>query len=726
MKKRKVNNRSSKTYYFATYALIVLGVMFLSIGFASSSINGTIQDILAEVKPQGDARVTGISYYENENNGSATSLTYNHHSIHGAISLPSDDSTVTLALDVSVLSASEMQISSVTGLGESLEFEFQNFEIGDVICNQNDECNYGITATLYLTIKYKEGEYDANNTNFPLNLSFNFAQVNYVARIGNTRYGTLKTAVANVPTTGVQTTVILLKNTAELVNVVQGQNILFNFQSFTLSNNGVNPIIENDGTITITNGTITTDTSQGAINNTTHGIVNVTGGRIVATGIRQAIYNNGGTVNISGDAYLSAAATQRGVITNLAGSTLNVNGGTIISSAMVGIDNSGTLNIGVKDGTVNSQSPWITGNTYGVKSTVDYVFYDGIIEGKTKAVNDEAYITDIETGYDYLRTTVDGYKRIRLARVVTITFNGNGGTVLESSRQHAAGEAIGELPIPTRVKYEFTGWYTQGGDPVDSSTVINSDITLYAHWEKLADYVAEVNGIQYESLQDAIDHVPSNNTKTVITLLQNITECVTINNGKYIEFNMGSYYIRNDGTNPVIWNKGKLDITNGRIITNATQGAINNETTGILHMSGGSIEATGTKQAIYNNGGFVEISGTAHLSNTASDRAAVHNLNNGTMNILGGTIESSKFNAVENVATINIGTKDGNIDTSSPLMIGKKYGINSTGTLNFYDGVFKGVTNSINGTITEIEDNSTRFDTTEVINNTVYKVTYLQ
>ena len=37
---------------------------------------------------------------------------------------------------------------------------------------------------------------------------------------------------------------------------------------------------------------------------------------IIATGIRQAIYNDGGTVEITGDAYLSAVSTERATVQN--------------------------------------------------------------------------------------------------------------------------------------------------------------------------------------------------------------------------------------------------------------------------------------------------------------------------------------------------------------------------------------------------------------------------
>ena len=73
---------------------------------------------------------------------------------------------------------------------------------------------------------------------------------------------------------------------------------------------------------------------------------------------------------------------------------------------------------------------------------------------------------------------------------------------------------------------------------------------------------------------------------------------------------------------------------------------------------------------------------------------------------------------------MNIGEKDGIIDASSPLIIGRNYGINNTKTLNIYDGIIKGVSASVNGTISDTETGSTRVDSTETIDGNVYNTTY--
>ena len=45
--------------------------------------------------------------------------------------------------------------------------------------------------------------------------------------------------------------------------------------------------------------------------------------------------------------------------------------------------------------------------------------------------------------------------------------------------------SIGTFPVFTMVGYSFTGWYDspEGGNAVDSSTVVDHDMTVYAQWQ---------------------------------------------------------------------------------------------------------------------------------------------------------------------------------------------------------------------------------------------------
>lgn len=291
--------------------------------------------------------------------------------------------------------------------------------------------------------------------------------------------------------------------------------------------------------------------------------------------------------------------------------------------------------------------------------------------------------------------------------------------------------------------YMFTGWNTKAdgsGDfytdqqLVENLTSIDGDvITLYAQWR---DVIAEINGVYYKSLQAAVNAVPTNNTPTTVRLLSNTSESISIAAGKNIIFDLQNYTISNNGSTQVIVNNGTINISNGTIRSSADYAAIDNLGTGKVVMSRGQIIATGTRQAIYNNKGYVEISGTAYLSSmaygkpttTVMDRGTIQNLADSTLIISGGTIVGLNNQAISNQGTMTIGTEDGNVNVNTPVFIGQTYGIKSTTNFGFYEGIIKGKTAAIENEskISEKEDGSSIIHGTEIIDEEEYKTAYLQ
>lgn len=66
----------------------------------------------------------------------------------------------------------------------------------------------------------------------------------------------------------------------------------------------------------------------------------------------------------------------------------------------------------------------------------------------------------------------------------TVSFDPAGGEIDEMSRSIVTGQKVGELPVPTREGCEFDGWFTalEGGYRISDETVIDEDVTFYAHW----------------------------------------------------------------------------------------------------------------------------------------------------------------------------------------------------------------------------------------------------
>ncbi len=618
----------------------------------------------------------------------------------------------------------------------------QNFVYGESQnLNANSFTNGDLTFVGWNTESDGRGDKYTNNQ-----LVNNLSQVNNdvinlyaqwengVAEVNGTVYKTIHEAIAAVPDTFEETTVKVLTNitlnTGEDIIVESTKNIVFDLENITIncSKNANLIIIENHGKIKITNGTITSSSGQSVINNESDGTLIITGGQIIATGSKQGIYNNGGRLEISGDAYISNTSSNRPAVDNLNSGTIIITGGTVFSRQYYGIRNKASLTVGDKDGIISRTSPSITGSV-GINTDRNFSYYDGVIKGRSTVIDSMNYISDTEDDVYFIsgRETINGlsYNTIYISdTAIKITFNPYGGTVDKTEKLLEPGNQIGQLPEPTHSIYAFAGWYTEasGGTKVEESTVFDHSIELFARW---APAVASVNGKLYPSLQNAINKVPDN-TETTVVILDNITENISIPSRKKIIFDLQSYTISNNGNSAVITNRGYLKIINGTITSDADTAIINNNSPGELVITGGNLLATGSRQTIYNDKGSVTISGTAYLSSVTPERATVHNLASSTMTITGGTIVSANQQAVINYGNLVIGTKDGTINTSSPELIGATYGVTNDSSFNYYDGVIKGVSGAISGSINELEDNSQIVSGSELIDSTTHVTNHLE
>lgn len=74
---------------------------------------------------------------------------------------------------------------------------------------------------------------------------------------------------------------------------------------------------------------------------------------------------------------------------------------------------------------------------------------------------------------------------------VQVNFDANGGYVAQTSKTVQYDSPYGDLPVPSRIDFEFAGWYTKTkkGEVVTKNTIVKeSDThTLYAHWIPLYD-----------------------------------------------------------------------------------------------------------------------------------------------------------------------------------------------------------------------------------------------
>ena len=121
-------------------------------------------------------------------------------------------------------------------------------------------------------------------------------------------------------------------------------------------------------------------------------------------------------------------------------------------------------------------------------------------------------------------------------------------------------------------------------------------------------------------------------------------------------------------------------------------------------------------------------SGQFKLDDLVLDRGTIMNVNNtSSVEITEGTVIGTNSAGISNNGILNLGIRgDGIINSSSPTIIGKTYGIKNYSIFNFYDGTVKGIDDTIDGVITEREISSNIINGIEQIDSYTYKTIHLE
>lgn len=130
---------------------------------------------------------------------------------------------------------------------------------------------------------------------------------------------------------------------------------------------------------------------------------------------------------------------------------------------------------GTYQGTSNNSNK---GFNWAINNSEKGYFQDSYLEIETDLNNgdDAVFIFDSKLGKGYI------YKLNR-----TITFNPMGGTPAPATQYVNYGSSITTLPTVTKADSTFVGWFTapEGGTQITTADIIKSDLTLYAHWNKV-------------------------------------------------------------------------------------------------------------------------------------------------------------------------------------------------------------------------------------------------
>lgn len=484
-------------------------------------------------------------------------------------------------------------------------------------------------------------------------------------------------------------------------------------------------IKNSSGTINITDGTISSSTSSFyayGIYNESSGVIQVAGGKISSSSSRSystyGIYNESrGTIQVTGGEISSS----------------NYNSST---NPAYGIYNnsSGTITVGIKsDGVISTEEPNIIA-TYAERSTSykgygiyntrgTFNFYDGRIEGSTRAVQENSEVTEVEEfqkpqySEDY-KIYAYGLDATSIAKIGDKTY---------LNLQDAINEATESDVIEILRGIQYTN--QDSALTIPSNKNITIDLQNYPIISAIEDAVFIVEGRLkiINTVEGENGKITSSYEKTIYVADNGKLE---IQGGTVRNTKSDGYTIENSDTGVVniysgivgadncsIYNTGKVYVAGGTITAN--KNAITNTGSGVLNIENGTITATSSTSTVIKNQENASINmygGEIRVSEWFTCYG-INNTSLGNINIIGGNISglttytSGSYRAYgiySTVGIINIGTKDGNVDNENPSVLGTTNGIYTSEDciLNIYDGIIKGEETAISGNITSLEEQS--------------------
>lgn len=344
----------------------------------------------------------------------------------------------------------------------------------------------------------------------------------YVASVGSKNYETLADAI-RLAAKG--KTVKLLDDVTENIEIAKAKNFTLDLNGHTINGGTVKDkaTITNYGTVTIIDssaaktGTIKRD-DNGTVGETSYYVIR----NIGTMTIEQAnVTNNSGykKTNPSGSMVGSSLICNGD---DDLGGTLNISGGKFEQKNFIAIKNGALGKLNVTGGTISSDHS-------AIQNWFDATITGGEINGQLWT---DAYIKDESVGH----TTIGGSAKYTGEIVMDIsgsvkpTLEISGGDlnvtnwrITTAAAKAGAKPAVSGGTFSSAIPYEYCA---AGYIPADKGDG--------KYGVKEGTYVAEVNGKQYETLQEAIDAASKNQT---VKLLNNTKENVTIAKALTLDLN---------------------------------------------------------------------------------------------------------------------------------------------------------------------------------------------
>ncbi|MGI5934594.1 MAG: S-layer homology domain-containing protein [Lawsonibacter sp.] len=298
----------------------------------------------------------------------------------------------------------------------------------------------------------------------------------------------------------------------------------------------------------------------------------------------------------------------------------------------------------------------------------------------------------------FVNNSTDGALSASVKNTTFVERIGTNGDILIGDGR--AGKSSNDVALTVQstkaqVQFQTPGYYNEDGtvanpDKLTTANVEEDENRDFSLGEQFA--VAKIGTEFYQSLEAAIAAAGEGAT---VTLLKNVTESVTIPEGKTIVLNLSDYTLTGSKTgermNNVVTNNGTLTIcggTQGTIMGGSDNGTGTDGRGGIALVNTGTctIESGTIKRGdngtfgnyTVKNDGTMYITG-GHIENNSNVSSMVINL--GTMVVSGGTLKQDSMTALKNEGTLTI-KENAVIDSDSQSLQNWSNATIEGGTLN--------------------------------------------
>ena len=214
--RRPIKDKKTINIISISVLIVLTLTILLTIGFSAFQSSLDIGS-LAVFRVDKDIRITSIKLDNTTNSAISNWQEYNTTSISTNADLPQSNSTITYEVEITNLGNIEMGILDISGIPENLNYSISNYTLKDTLCDSldNSQCKLGSITKLLITLSYKDGLYNSNNTNFNIKLDFDFRRFYTISYV-------------NLDTTNLPTRAIEGDNLGFNLNTPYPLNIHFN------------------------------------------------------------------------------------------------------------------------------------------------------------------------------------------------------------------------------------------------------------------------------------------------------------------------------------------------------------------------------------------------------------------------------------------------------------------------------------------------------------------